>query len=187
MECLFHLNNTGFSNTAHHLARELPDSGTGVDGCGILNSLTANLFWFCLRVSNGVVAFNAEDQVPYSCCGCSFCWPNGHLWTWLSRRIILIGFSCRRIKEPHFDILCDALLLFSPWIVSNSLKLHGLQQCQASLSFTISWSSLKLMSIELMPSDHLIFCHPLLLLPSIFPSIRVFSNESALHIKWPKY
>ena len=142
MECLFHLNNTGFSNTAHHLARELPDSGTGVDGCGILNSLTANLFWFCLRVSNGVVAFNAEDQVPYSCCGCSFCWPNGHLWTWLSRRIILIGFSCRRIKEPHFDILCDALLLFSPWIVSNSLQPHGLQQCQASLSFTFPWSLL---------------------------------------------
>ena len=50
-----------------------------------------------------------------------------------------------------------------------------------------SQSSLKLMSIELMPSDHLIFCHPLLLLPSIFPSIRVFSSESALHIKWPKY
>ena len=60
--------------------------------------------------------------------------------------------------------------------------------CQASLSFTISWSLLKLMSIESgMPSNHLILCHPLLLLPSIFPSIRVFSNESALHIRWPKY
>ena len=60
--------------------------------------------------------------------------------------------------------------------------------CQASLSFTISWSLLKLMSIELvMPSNHLILCHLLLLLPSVFPSIRVFSNESALHIRWPKY
>ena len=60
--------------------------------------------------------------------------------------------------------------------------------CQASLSFTISQSLLKLMSIELvMPSNHLILCHPLLLPPSIFPSIRVFSNESALHIRWPKY
>ena len=59
---------------------------------------------------------------------------------------------------------------------------------QASLSFTISWSLLKLMSIEsVMPSNHLILCHPLLLLPSVFPSIRVFSNESALLIRWPKY
>ena len=59
---------------------------------------------------------------------------------------------------------------------------------QASMSFTISWSSPKLMCIELvLPSNHLILCHPLLLLPSIFTSIRVFSNESALHIRWPKY
>ena len=59
---------------------------------------------------------------------------------------------------------------------------------QASQSITISWSVLKLMSIESgMPSNHLILCHPLLLLPSIFPSIRVFSNESALHIRWLKY
>jgi len=56
------------------------------------------------------------------------------------------------------------------------------------LSFTISWSLLKLTSIELvMPSNHLIVCHLLLLPPSIFPSIRVFSSESALHIRWPKY
>ena len=60
--------------------------------------------------------------------------------------------------------------------------------CQASLSITNSQSLLKLMSIELvMPSNHLILGHPLLLLPSIFPSIRVFSNESALHIRWPQY
>ena len=59
---------------------------------------------------------------------------------------------------------------------------------QASLSITNSRSSLKLMSIELvMPSNHLILCHPLLLLPSIFPSIRVFSKESAPRIRWPKY
>ena len=59
---------------------------------------------------------------------------------------------------------------------------------QVSLSFTISRSLLKLMSIELvMPSNHLVLCQPLFLLPSIFPSIRVFSNESALHIRWPKY
>ena len=60
--------------------------------------------------------------------------------------------------------------------------------CQASLSITNSWSLLKLMSIELvMPSNHLILCCPLLLLPSIYPSIRVFSNESVLCIRWPKY
>ena len=60
--------------------------------------------------------------------------------------------------------------------------------CQASPSITNSQSLPKLMSIEsVMPSSHLILCHPLLLLPSIFPSIRVFSNESALHLRWPKY
>ena len=62
---------------------------------------------------------------------------------------------------------------------------------QASLSITNSWNLLKFMSVEsiqsVMPSNHLIFCHLLLLLPSIFPSIRVFSNESVLHIRWPKY
>ena len=60
--------------------------------------------------------------------------------------------------------------------------------CQASLSITNSQSLLKLLSIEsVMPSNHLILCHPLLLLPSIFPSIRVFSNKSVLCIRWPKY
>ena len=60
--------------------------------------------------------------------------------------------------------------------------------CMASLSITNSWSLLKLMSIEsVMTSNHLILCCPLLLLPSIFPSIRVFSDESVLHIRWPKY
>ena len=60
--------------------------------------------------------------------------------------------------------------------------------CQASLSITNSWSLLKLMPIEsVMPYDHLILCHPLLLLPSIFPRIRVFSKESVLRVRWPKY
>jgi len=59
---------------------------------------------------------------------------------------------------------------------------------QASLSFTVFWGLLKLMSIEsVMPSKHLILCCPLLFLPSIFPSIRVFSSETALHIRWPNY
>ena len=69
-------------------------------------------------------------------------------------------------------------LFATPWTAAH----------QASLSITNSWSLLKFMSIEsVMPSNHLILCRPLLLLPPIFPSIRVFSNESALRIKWPKY
>ena len=77
------------------------------------------------------------------------------------------------------------LVQFSHSVVSDSLPPHGLQQARP-LSITISWSLLKLMSIKLvMPSNHLILCHPLLL-PSISPSIRVFSNESVLHIRWPK-
>ena len=60
--------------------------------------------------------------------------------------------------------------------------------CQASLFFTISWSLFKFISTEsVMPSNHLILCHSLLLLPSIFPSIRIFPNKLALHIRWPKY
>ena len=72
--------------------------------------------------------------------------------------------------------LCYIWLFVTPWTAAR----------QASLSLTISWSLLKLMSFEsVMPSNHLILCHPLLLLPSIFLSIRVFPNESAFHIKWP--
>ena len=70
------------------------------------------------------------------------------------------------------------------------LTLHEPMGCStpAFLSFTISWSLLKLMSVEsMMPSNHLILCHPLLCLPSTFPSIRVFSSELALCIRWPKY
>ena len=74
---------------------------------------------------------------------------------------------------------------FSRSVVSNSLRP---QARQAYLSINNSWSPSKSMSIEsVRPSNHLIFCHPLLLLPSIFPSVRFFSNESALCIRWPKY
>ena len=74
--------------------------------------------------------------------------------------------------------LSHVRLFATPWTAA----------CQDSLSITNSQSLLKLMSIKLvMPSNHLILCCPLLLLPSIFPSIRVFSNESVLRIRWPKY
>ena len=75
---------------------------------------------------------------------------------------------------------------FSHSVMSDSLRPHELQH--ARLSITISQSSLKLMSIKLlMPSSHLILCRPLFLLPPIPPSIRVFSRESTLHMRWPKY
>ena len=84
--------------------------------------------------------------------------------------------------------LLRLLLLFSCQIVSSSLPPHGLQPVKASLSFIISWSLLKLISIELMmPSNHFILCCPLLLPPSICPSIRVYSNELALRVRWPEY
>ena len=76
---------------------------------------------------------------------------------------------------------------FSHSVVANSVT-KWIAACQASLSITNSQSLLKLMSIEsVMPSSHLILCRPLLLLPSIFANIGVFSNESALCIRWPKY
>ena len=84
-------------------------------------------------------------------------------------------------------LTCTAIivqLLSRVWM----FVIPGTAACQASLSFTISWSWLKLMSIEsVMPSNHPILCPSLLLLPSIFPSLRVFSNESALCTRWPKY
>ena len=82
-------------------------------------------------------------------------------------------------KISSVQLLSHVLLFTTPWTAAR----------QASLSITNSRSLLKLTHIEsVMPSNHLILCHrPLLLLPSIFPSIRVFSNESALHIRWPRY
>ena len=90
---------------------------------------------------------------------------------------------------PLFNTYLGAfsLVQFSCSVMSHSLRPPWTAACQASLSITISRSLLKLTSIEsVMPSNHLILCRPLLL-PSIFPSIRVFSNESALRIRWLKY
>ena len=94
---------------------------------------------------------------------------NSHnLWIWIMFfRIFVVVQSLSHVR-----------LFVTPWTAAR----------QAPLSFTISQDLLKLMSIELvMPSNHLALCHPLLLLPSIFPSIRTFSNESVLLISWPKY
>ena len=90
-------------------------------------------------------------------------------------KLLKINFQCHL---QSVQLLSHVRLFATPWSAA----------CQASLSITNSWNPHKPMSIEtVMPSDHLILYRPLLLLPSIFPSIRVFSNESALHIRWPKY
>ena len=87
-------------------------------------------------------------------------------------------FSLAFLILSSLQLLSHVQLFVTPWTAA----------CQASLSITNSWSLPKLMSIEsVMPSNHLILCHPPLHLPSIFPSIRVFSNESALSIRWPNY
>ena len=95
----------------------------------------------------------------------------------ISYKPFLCTFHIKFLISPVQSLSCVQLFV-TPWTVAR----------QASLSITNSWSLLKLMSIELViPSNHLILCHPLLFLPSIFPSIGVFSNESALCIRWPKY
>ena len=96
--------------------------------------------------------------------------PPGHCWKQWWNQMIVQFSSVQSVSHVQLSV--------TPWITT----------CQASLSIINSQSSLKLMSIELvMPSSHLILCCPLLLLPPIPPSIRVFSNESTLHMRWPKY
>ena len=86
--------------------------------------------------------------------------------------------SCCFCPVAQSWLTVNGWLFETPWTAAR----------QAFLSFTLSWSSLKLILIEsVMPPNNFIFCHPLLLLPTIFPSIRVFSNELALRIRWPKY
>ena len=97
----------------------------------------------------------------------SLCWSPETIITFL------IGYHQSSVQS-----LSHVQLFVNPWTAA----------CQGFLSIINSWSLLKLTPIELvMPSNHLILCHPLLLLPSVFPRIRVFSNESVLRIRWPKY
>ena len=100
---------------------------------------------------------------------------------WKSK--LKIEYWSRLSKNHEWDCCCSVAKLYLTLCVILLTAAH-----QSSLSFTISQNLLKLMSIEsVMPSNHLIFCHPLLLLFLIFLSIRIFSNESALRIRWPKY
>ena len=100
-------------------------------------------------------------------------------WNYQSMFLVyLIFFWTHKTSFSSVQLLSHVRLFATPWIAAH----------QASLSITNSRSLLKLMSIEsLMPSSHLILCRPLHLLPPIPPSIRVFSNESTLHMRWPKY
>ena len=108
------------------------------------------------------------------CVSCIGRWIFYH-WATSEARVI---FQFSSIQFTSLQLLSHVWLLVIPWAAA----------CQASLSITISWSLLKFMSIEsVMLSNHLVLCRPLLLLLSIFPSISVFSNESALCIRWPKY
>ena len=96
--------------------------------------------------------------------------------------------NCNYVQNENVRVLSESVssvqLLSCVWLFSTPWT----AACQASLSIAITWSLLKLMCVEsVMPSNHLILCHLLLLLPSIFPSIRVFSNESVLCTRWPKY
>ena len=99
-----------------------------------------------------------------------------------TKQLLILIYIYKQSKNnpPYFVIQSPShvRLFATPWTAAH----------QASLSFTISWSLIKLMSTEsVMPSNHLILCCPLFLVPSIFPSIRIFSSESAFHIRWPKY
>ena len=97
-------------------------------------------------------------------------------------------FTPTLVEMAITNFLCSTSVQFSRSVMSDFLQPMDCSTLQASLSFTNSQSLLKLRSIGLvMSSNHLILCHPLLFLPSIFPSIRVFSDESALRVRWPKY
>ena len=100
--------------------------------------------------------------------------------------LFLLLYSCRITESKPYLLGGPPSIQFSHSVVSDSVTPQTVAR-QVSLSVTNSWSSFKLMSLEsVMPSNHLILCHPLLLLHSIFPSNRVFSKESVLHIRWPK-
>ena len=115
--------------------------------------------------------------------------------TWLPGSKQLCGPHCRANRGqsviPGFSLVRFTINLLIVVQLLSCVQLFMITwtaACQAPLSFTISWSLLKLMSIDLVIlSNHFTLCHPLLHLPSVFPSIRVFSNESALCTRWPKY
>ena len=163
-----------------------------------------NVYYFKNHQESAAVHGVAESQTQLSdwtqCLPCCQNWQSSLPWVWHSLWLLGPASSCSQPlwAPPPLPKLCPFAeetvcsqghsVQFSHSVVPDSLLPHGLQH--AVLSIPVhhqSQSLLKLMSIEsVMPSNYLILCCPFLLLPSIFPSIRVFSNESALRIRWPK-
>ena len=183
-------------NTAFTIRAQFPGSQKNVslNFESFVKTHLGNTVLFHDKTRQGTVFF--ETWLPYL------------LLLWLSEPELSNDFPARSVKQPvsfrKFKDLAKAAVvnkrkmnqwgflagLHSCFVTQSYLTLvtPWTAACQVSLSFTISWSLLKLISIQsVMPSNHLVLCHPLLLPPLIFPSIRVFSNESALHIRWPKY
>ena len=145
-----------------------------------LSLISASLethFWFlpvpqsgkCLRTE-----IWGKQEAHYIC----FPFSQGSWSPRVTGKLPVYQFWKHSVQFSSVQSLSHVWLFATPWTAA----------CQASLSITNSWNLPKLISIEsVKPSNHLILCHPLLLLPSIFPNIRVFSNESALCIRWPKY
>ena len=145
--------------------------------------------WICSRVSYFIVCRNLNRICILMLCeNCIKLNYVKLVWfTLLFRSTISFYFSVYYTSFWDLDIETSTKILICLVLSLSHVQLFVTSwtaSCQASLSFTISWSLLKLISIK--SALHLILCCPLLLLPSIFPSIRVFSNDSALCIRWPK-
>ena len=126
-----------------------------------------------IRTSNIVLSKSGKSRHPFLVSGF-----RAESFSLVSMMLTMDMSYVNFIQFSSVQSFSHVQLFATPWTKAS----------QASLSITNSWSPPKPMSIELvMPSSHLILCHPLLLLPSIFPSIRVFSNESTLYMRWPKY
>ena len=154
-------------------------------GTIVLYTMTHNFcdFFPCLPVYVSCVFGRSNGWKSWSTLSCPSClnvefdWYQVQYWFWL------ISNSTFMIKKTKPIPNCQ----FSCSIMSNSLQSHGLQHTRLSCPSTTPWACSSSCPLSpLMPSSHLILCHPIFLLPSIFPSIRVFS-ESVLHIRWPKY
>ena len=138
----------------------------------------SEIFFFCNCSAHGMWHCTVDQKDPQ--CFLNKC--SNHMILFKEVTVLLL---CLKLK-PSALLIRFSSVQFSCSVVSDSVT-PWTAACQASLSITNSPSLLKPMCIEsVMPSNHLILWHPLLLLPSIFPSIRVFSNELALRIRWPK-
>ena len=146
----------------------------------------------CPSCTRFLISYFSPLPIPVSCLPLLshvFLFSSGIIPSFITLCMLNI-LSLKSVRYFHiFDMIqVELFLLLSHWLMSDSFMTPWTVACQAPLSFSISWSLLRFVSIEsLILSSYLIICRPLLLLPSIFPSIRVFSSELSLCIKWPKY